>query len=159
MTSAPSEAGPRSLTSRLVAESPAMVPVVESISKAAESDAPVLLEGEQGVGKEFVARLIHLSSYRKGNAFETLLPPALPADMAAEEFRDRSPWLIIQRGQAKTVHSVLAFAIVIGSEHAGLSVPWRKVPGVAIPMHGSSDSLNAATAAALLLYEARRQRR
>ena len=50
-------------------------------------------------------------------------------------------------------------AIVIGSEHAGLSAPWRAIPQVAIPMHGSSDSLNAATAAALLLYEALRQRR
>jgi TrmH family RNA methyltransferase len=50
-------------------------------------------------------------------------------------------------------------AIVIGSEHAGLSEPWRDVPHVAIPMHGHSDSLNAATAAALLLYEALRQRR
>ena len=62
-----------------------MVPVVDAINEAAETDAPVLLEGEQGVGKEFVARLIHLSSYRQQKAFETLLPPALPADMAAEE--------------------------------------------------------------------------
>ncbi len=49
-------------------------------------------------------------------------------------------------------------AIVVGSEHAGLSAPWREVPQIAIPMHGHSDSLNAATAAALLLYEALRQR-
>ena len=60
----------QNLSSRLVAESPAMVPVVEAIHTAAETDAPVLLEGEQGVGKEFVARLIHLSSYRNQNAFE-----------------------------------------------------------------------------------------
>lgn len=73
------------LTKRLVAKSPAMEPVVEAIGRAAESDAPVLLEGEQGVGKEFIARLIHLSSYRQERAFETLLPPALPADLAAEE--------------------------------------------------------------------------
>lgn len=50
-------------------------------------------------------------------------------------------------------------AIVIGSEHAGLSPAWRDSPRIAIPMHGASDSLNAATAAALLLYETRRQRR
>jgi TrmH family RNA methyltransferase len=50
-------------------------------------------------------------------------------------------------------------AIVIGSEHAGLSAPWREAPQIAIPMHGHSDSLNAATAAALLLYETLRQRR
>lgn len=73
------------LAKRLVTKSPAMVPVMEAIAHAAESDAPVLLEGEQGVGKEFVARLIHLSSYRGERAFETLLPPALPAELAAEE--------------------------------------------------------------------------
>lgn len=73
------------LAKRLVSESPAMMAVVDAITHAAENDAPVLLEGEQGVGKEFVARLIHLSSYRHQNAFETLLPPALPADLAAEE--------------------------------------------------------------------------
>jgi len=50
-------------------------------------------------------------------------------------------------------------AIVIGSEHAGLSAPWHSVPKIAIPMLGHSDSLNAATAAALLLYETMRQRR
>lgn len=50
-------------------------------------------------------------------------------------------------------------AIVIGSEHAGLSPAWRDAPRISIPMHGDSDSLNAAIAAALLLYETRRQRR
>ncbi len=73
------------LAKKLVSASPAMASVVEALEKASNSDSPVLLEGEQGVGKEFVARLIHLSSYRRENAFETLLPPALPAQMAAEE--------------------------------------------------------------------------
>lgn len=50
-------------------------------------------------------------------------------------------------------------AIVIGSEHAGISEPWRDSPVISIPMQGLNDSLNASVAAALLLYEARRQRR
>jgi TrmH family RNA methyltransferase len=49
-------------------------------------------------------------------------------------------------------------AIVVGSEHDGLSAAWRRRTTVAIPMLGTVDSLNASVAAAVLLYEARRQR-
>ncbi len=51
-------------------------------------------------------------------------------------------------------------AILLGAEHSGLSPAWLAagVP-VRIPMQGQADSLNVATAGALLLYEALRQRR
>ena len=49
-------------------------------------------------------------------------------------------------------------AIVVGSESAGLDDGWRRYPAVRVPMAGRVDSLNAATAAAVLLFEARRQR-
>lgn len=51
-------------------------------------------------------------------------------------------------------------AIVMGSEAHGLGAEWRTAAAhlVSIPMHGRADSLNLATATALLLYEVRRQR-
>jgi TrmH family RNA methyltransferase len=52
-------------------------------------------------------------------------------------------------------------AIVVGAEDTGLDATWRAVADaqVAVPMRGrTADSLNAATAAAVLLYEAVRQR-
>ena len=51
-------------------------------------------------------------------------------------------------------------ALVIGSEHAGLSPAWRKadLASVSIPMSGHADSVNAAMAATILLFESRRQR-
>ena len=51
-------------------------------------------------------------------------------------------------------------AIVVGSEHDGLGRDWTgpQCQPVRIPMAGRADSVNAATAAALLLFEARRQR-
>ena len=50
-------------------------------------------------------------------------------------------------------------SIVIGSEHAGVSAAWKDTgTAVRIPMAGSSDSLNASVSAAVLLYEAARQR-
>lgn len=52
-------------------------------------------------------------------------------------------------------------AIVVGSEDEGLSEPWKRksTVQVGIPMHGMNDSLNVSTAAAIMLYEAVRQRR
>jgi RNA methyltransferase, TrmH family len=51
-------------------------------------------------------------------------------------------------------------AIVLGSEAAGLGERWLddEITGVRIPMRGVADSLNVSVAAAVLLYEARRQR-
>jgi len=52
-------------------------------------------------------------------------------------------------------------ALVLGAEHDGLSPALLAACDgtVSIPMHGAGDSLNVATAAAVLLYEAARQRR
>jgi len=52
-------------------------------------------------------------------------------------------------------------AIIVGAEDAGLSEIWkaRADHQVSIPMLGRNDSLNVSTAAAVLLYEAVRQRR
>ena len=54
-----------------------------------------------------------------------------------------------------------ALAIVVGSEHDGLGSAWSppRCEAVRIPMAGRADSVNAAVAAAVLLFEARRQRR
>jgi len=51
-------------------------------------------------------------------------------------------------------------ALVLGSEAEGLTDPWRgeDVLEVRLPMLGVADSLNVSVAAAVLLYEARRQR-
>lgn len=58
---------------------------------------------------------------------------------------------------ADTADLVRACALVIGSEGQGLSEPFRRAAAVRIPTSGV-ESLNAAVAAAILLYEARRQR-
>ena len=52
-------------------------------------------------------------------------------------------------------------AIVVGNEARGLGPDWLApdVVGVRLPMLGRADSLNVATAAGVLLYESRRQRR
>lgn len=51
-------------------------------------------------------------------------------------------------------------AIVVGSEHSGLSLPWREAAAyeVTLPLSGRADSLNASVAAAVILFETIRQR-
>lgn len=53
-----------------------------------------------------------------------------------------------------------AIAIVLGSEARGVSVAWDRLSplGVRLPMLGTADSLNVSATAAVLFYEALRQR-
>jgi DNA-binding NtrC family response regulator len=52
-----------------IGTSPQMQRVFESIQKVASTDASVLILGENGTGKELVARAIHQNSLRKDEAF------------------------------------------------------------------------------------------
>jgi DNA-binding NtrC family response regulator len=56
----------------LIARSPAMNAVVETIQRVAPSDANVLITGENGTGKGVVARAIHEASQRADKAFVTV---------------------------------------------------------------------------------------
>ena len=51
-------------------------------------------------------------------------------------------------------------AIALGSEAEGLTEAWQAhgIEGIRLPMLGVADSLNVSVSAAILLYEARRQR-
>jgi TrmH family RNA methyltransferase len=51
-------------------------------------------------------------------------------------------------------------AIVVGTEHEGLSEQWRNEADkiIKIPMQGKIDSLNVSVSAAILIFEAKRQR-
>jgi len=53
-----------------------------------------------------------------------------------------------------------AVALVLGTEDEGLTDTWRgpDIETIRLPMHGIADSLNVSVTAAVLLYEARRQR-
>jgi TrmH family RNA methyltransferase len=78
--------------------------------------------------------------------------------------RDRSLVIIAARPDASKLYTDADMrggtAIVLGSEAAGLAPVWsgENVTAVRIPMHGLADSLNVSTTAAVLFYEALRQR-
>jgi DNA-binding NtrC family response regulator len=56
----------------LIAQSPAMRPVIEMISRVAPSDANVLIMGENGTGKSLIARAIHALSPRAARTMITV---------------------------------------------------------------------------------------
>ncbi len=53
----------------MIGDSSAMQPVIDAIQKVAETDASVLILGENGTGKEVVARNIHQNSLRANKPF------------------------------------------------------------------------------------------
>lgn len=65
----------------IVTRAPAMDRVLSLCAKAAKSTIPVLVEGETGVGKELVARVIQGSGDRAGKPFVTVNCGAIPANL------------------------------------------------------------------------------
>ena len=53
----------------IIGESPALARVLETVRKVAVTEANVLILGENGTGKELVARAIHMASSRKDEVF------------------------------------------------------------------------------------------
>jgi len=68
----------RSAADQPVGRSPAMQEILKLIEKVAPTPATVLITGESGVGKEVVARTIHLCSPRKDNVFLPVNCSAIP---------------------------------------------------------------------------------
>ena len=62
----------------LIAESPAMRQVLRMAERAAQSNIPILIEGESGVGKEVLARAIQGGSDRAGKPFIAVNCGAIP---------------------------------------------------------------------------------
>jgi DNA-binding NtrC family response regulator len=65
----------------LVASSPVMANVTKLGQRAAQSNIPVLIEGESGVGKEMVARAIQGESERAGKPFVAVNCGAIPVNL------------------------------------------------------------------------------
>jgi len=65
----------------IVSASPAMLRVIDLAQRAAQSNIPVVLEGESGVGKELVARAIQSGGDRSNKPFVTVNCGAIPHNL------------------------------------------------------------------------------
>lgn len=69
----------------MVGGSPAMKQILQTIGKVAKTDANVLILGENGTGKELVAREIHRQSQRSGEVFINVDLGAIPETLFESE--------------------------------------------------------------------------
>jgi RNA methyltransferase, TrmH family len=98
-----------------------------------------------------------------GTVFSLAAATADPAETLAW-LGDRGLQIVAARVEASVLYTQIDYrrptAIVLGSEAAGLSSHWsgEGVQAVRLPMLGVADSLNVSAAAAVLFYEALRQR-
>ncbi|MCA9754662.1 MAG: sigma-54-dependent Fis family transcriptional regulator [Candidatus Eisenbacteria bacterium] len=69
----------------LLGESPQMERLRSEISRAAPSDARILILGENGTGKELVARAIHEQSKRRDRPFIKMNSAAIPGELIESE--------------------------------------------------------------------------
>jgi len=98
-----------------------------------------------------------------GNLFNVMVAEAT-SDMAISWLRANQIRTLAATPHASRLYTEVdmtgPLAIAVGTEQYGLSEKWLETADVKvrIPMLGMADSLNAATASAMLLYEAVRQR-
>jgi two-component system response regulator HydG len=71
--------------SRIIAQSPAMMKLLDTVSQVAPSEATVLITGESGTGKELIAAAIHFNSPRRDGPFVQLNCAAITETLLESE--------------------------------------------------------------------------
>lgn len=74
-----------SKTREIIGESPSIKKIKDTIERVAPTDARVLITGDNGTGKELVARWIHEKSSRSGQPLVEVNCAAIPADLIESE--------------------------------------------------------------------------
>ncbi|MEX2187521.1 MAG: TrmH family RNA methyltransferase [Pirellulales bacterium] len=146
-----------------------LVAVVEGVEKPGNLGAILRTADAAGVSTVIVADggtdLFNPNCIRAslGTLFAVPVCAAAVADVIAL-LRDRSLRLLTARLDAAVEYTQADFtggaAIVLGSESHGLSDAWNAAgaTSIRVPMLGIADSLNVSATAAVLFYEALRQR-
>ena len=70
---------------QIVAESPAMRELLQTVARVGPKDVTVLLRGETGTGKELIASLLHAQSARSSSPLVRLNCAAIPDQLAEAE--------------------------------------------------------------------------
>jgi DNA-binding NtrC family response regulator len=70
---------------RIIAQSPAMIEVIELVKRVADSRANVLVTGESGTGKEVIAKTLHKASSRSVHPFIAVSCAAIPETLIEAE--------------------------------------------------------------------------
>jgi two-component system, NtrC family, response regulator GlrR len=76
---------------QLIGESPALLAEIRKLPPVARCDAPVLISGETGTGKEMFARAVHFLSPRSHKPFSPWNCGAIPVDLVENELFGHEP--------------------------------------------------------------------
>ncbi len=146
-----------------------LIVVVEGVEKPGNLGA--IVRTADGAGADAVVVAGPLTDVHNPNAIRASLGTIFSVPLAAAASDDVLAWLrrrgtriVVARVDGAVAYADVdlrgAVAIVVGSEAGGLTASWDGPDVVAarLPMLGAADSLNVSAAAAVLLYEARRQR-
>ncbi len=147
-----------------------LVAVVEGVEKPGNLGA--LLRSADGAGVDAVIVADAISDTWNPNAIRaslgTIFSLPLASCTAVEALaylQARGLSILAARVEGATEYDAAdltrPLALVVGAETSGLSGVWSGdgVTAISIPMLGLADSLNVSASAAVLFYEARRQRR
>lgn len=148
---------------------PALVAVLEGLEKPGNVGAVIRSADAAGVSAVLLAD--PATDIYNPNCIRASLGTVFHVPVGVAEGEEIESWLARQRFRlfAARVDAALTYtqadlrgevAVVLGSEAHGLTMRWRGpgVTGIRLPMCGHADSLNVAAAAAVLFYEALRQR-
>ncbi|MBN1480629.1 GAF domain-containing protein [candidate division KSB1 bacterium] len=69
----------------IIGSSPAMTKILQNVANVADTDVPVLIQGENGTGKEQIARALHYNSRRSAKPLVTLHCGAIPESLVESE--------------------------------------------------------------------------
>jgi len=69
----------------IIGSGPRMTQILELVAQVADTEATVLIQGENGTGKELIARALHYNSSRSEGPFITVNCAAIPAELIESE--------------------------------------------------------------------------
>ena len=153
----------------LVVPAEPLIVVIEGVEKPGNVGA--VLRSADGAGVDAVIAASPRTDLANPNVIRASAGTIFSVPMAAASTDDVRRWLLDRgiRIVAARVDGALeysgadltgAVAIVLGSEAEGLTGTWAgaDIVTIRLPMLGIADSLNVSVSAAILAYEARRQR-
>jgi TrmH family RNA methyltransferase len=146
-----------------------IVAVLEGIEKPGNLGA--ILRSADAAGVDAVIVADGRTDLYNPNVIRASLGTVFRANVCEAETAETLHWLrnqglpiLAARPSADVLYTAAdmraGVAIVLGSEADGLTAAWsgENIKSVRLPMHGLADSLNVSTTAAVLFYEALRQR-
>ncbi len=146
-----------------------LVVVIEGVEKPGNVGA--VLRSADGAGADAVVAASPRTDLFNPNAIRASAGTVFTVQLAAAATTDALAWLraeglriVAARVDAPRLYTEIDLAgpvaLVLGAEAEGLTDAWSgaDIEAVRLPMLGVADSLNVSVSAAILLYEARRQR-